>query len=87
MSFWTKGIQKSNSIVNIYTKIGLLLQLEQIETKVVDIYYNFNYKIGRHQGWNQDSNLRVPEFFVQRFKKIGISILEVNNNALLALIF
>ena len=40
-----------------------------------------------YQGQNYDSNLRGSEFFVQRFLKIEISILEVDNNALLALIF
>ena len=40
-----------------------------------------------YQGRNQDSNLRGLKFFIQRFLKIEISILEANNNALLALIF
>ena len=40
-----------------------------------------------YQGWNQDSNLGGLKFFVQRFLKNEISILEVDNNALLALIF
>ena len=30
---------------------------------------------------------RGLKFFIQRFKKIGISILDVDNDALLALIF
>ena len=40
-----------------------------------------------HQGRNQDSNLGGPKFFVQRFKKIIISILKVEKVALLALIY
>ena len=40
-----------------------------------------------YQGRNQDSNLGGSKFFVQKFLKIEISILEVDNNALLALIF
>ena len=40
-----------------------------------------------YQGWNQDSNLEELKFFVQRFLKNEISILEVDNKALLALIF
>ena len=40
-----------------------------------------------YQGRNQDSNLGGSKLFVQNFLKIEISILEVNNNALLALIF
>ena len=31
--------------------------------------------------------LRGPKFFVQKFKEIGISILKVDNGALLVLIF
>ena len=38
-------------------------------------------------GWNQDSNLGGPKFFVQEFQKVGILILEANNDALLTLIF
>ena len=40
-----------------------------------------------YQGQNQDSNLGGLKLFVQRFLKIEILILEVDNNALLALIF
>ena len=40
-----------------------------------------------YQGWNQDSNLGGLKFFVQRFLKNEISILEVDNKALLELIF
>ena len=40
-----------------------------------------------YQGRNQDLNLGGSKFFVQKFLKIEISILEVDNNALLALIF
>ena len=40
-----------------------------------------------YYGHNQDSNLEGSKFFVPRFLKIEISILEVDNNALLALIF
>ena len=40
-----------------------------------------------YQGRNQDSNFGGSKFFVQKFLKIEISILEVDNNALLALIF
>ena len=49
----------------------------------------FFYQIlkANYQGWNQDSNLEGSKFFVPRFLKIEISILEVDNNVLLALIF
>ena len=40
-----------------------------------------------YQGWNQDSNLGGTKLFVKKILKIEISILEVDNNALLALIF
>ena len=40
-----------------------------------------------YQGRNQDSNFGGSKFFVQKVLKIEISILEVDNNALLALIF
>ena len=50
---------------------------------------HFFYQILKavYQGWNQDSNLEGLKFFVQRFLKNEISILEVDNKALLALIF
>ena len=40
-----------------------------------------------YQGRNQDTNLGGSNLFVQRFLKIEISILEVDNKAVLALIF
>ena len=50
---------------------------------------SFFYQILKavYQGWNRDSNLGGSKFFVQRFLKIEISILEVDNKALFALIF
>lgn len=42
--------------------------------------------VTRKSGRNQALNLRGPKFFVQKFLNIGILILKVGNNALLALV-
>ena len=49
----------------------------------------FSYQILKavYQGRNQGSNLGGQSYLFKNLKKIEISILEVDNNALLALIF
>ena len=51
------------------------------------MHVSFSPCIACLHGRDQESNLEGPKFYVQRFLKIGILILEVDNNTLLALIF